>query len=55
MMGILVLKLLLLSCVWTFGAVMYMIKHGKDTDVKNQLIVFFPWIIWFLFVMLFMW
>jgi hypothetical protein len=40
-----IIKALLLSVVWTFVSVIYMINNDKPVNNKNQLIVFGPTLI----------
>lgn len=55
MTGIFIVKALLASLAWMLGAVIYMHSNDKPVNSANLLVVFAPWVVWFLYIMLFWW
>jgi hypothetical protein len=55
MIGVIVIKILLLSLMWTLGWCFYFAQHNAETDLKNISIAGAPWIVMFIYIMLFWW
>ena len=52
---VIIVKLIILSIVWFYGCLIYMIRNNKPGNLKNTAIVIAPLILWFLYFMLFWW
>ena len=55
MIGVIVIKLVLLSLLWSACWCFYFAKHIADVNFKNLSIVCAPWILMFVYIMLFWW
>lgn len=55
MTGVLVIKGVLLSLMWTFGWCLRFIKTNAEPTVKNLCIMSAPWILAFLYILFFWW
>jgi hypothetical protein len=53
--SILLAKFFVLSAVWTFGWLFRFVHIGAEPTNKNMAILFCPWILTILYILLFWW
>ncbi len=55
MIGVIIIKIVLLSLLWSLGWCFHFMKTNAEANAKNISIMGAPWIVMFAYIMLFWW